>query len=359
MIINQQFTYQLNRVRIIKMIRIACLIVAIPTRSKSVMALVTSLIEQSKSLEKQKVLNIFVAINDKKLLCETLFEMLGELLPKENVIICPSLPAPEARNLLVNLLIDKVAPDWLLFLDDDVQIPRQFSHLLFEIVQKYPQVNLICAPQLTLPNKDTFHQDQDFLLTHPLVVFFFTSRYGKEGIWGAFNLTNQDHRLTLCNLLIKFKDFSSFPNTIPYGEEIWLLKKVKKNASNFIIVKDERLSLYHQRKPSLATFLRQMIRSGYGRGLSSQFGLIQLDYIILMLIVIFYTLILFFPKIVLICLGVHGLLIFLHFALKKNHIRFRIFFLPSLMVFAYSIGVVIGITHSLLRMDINELRPKK
>jgi hypothetical protein len=82
-------------------------------------------------------------------------------------------------------------------------------------------------------------------------------RYGPH----SPGLAREPH-FTLCNLAVRADAMVPFPLGLHTGEECAILNQLRRN--NHRMWYDPRLAVFHERRPTLRTFTRQVF--GYGRG---------------------------------------------------------------------------------------------
>lgn len=202
-----------------------------------------------------------------------------------------SLPVPLARNRLLETrkfrTSIQVESDWIFFIDDDVELPKDYF-LHFEAARSaWPQAQIFGGPNITPPNQTGLAKYSGALYGSRLN-FICRDRYadGPEGI----RLNAND--FILCNLLVQAQLEPQFSAHLPFGEELGLIENlIEKGAC---CVYSPRLRLYHVRRETTEQILEQMERYGLGRGLllmdrSSRNGIAD---VFLLAVVIFVCLIL-------------------------------------------------------------------
>ena len=166
-----------------------------------------------------------------------------------------------------NTGIENIKSDYIYFLDDDTFIDKDNIKIITEKLAKYPFIGVIGGPNLTPPLSSRFQNITGILLSTFLMSYKMSARYYPKG---ADRLTD-DTELILCNLVIKKDLFTKynlkFNKLLHYNEENLLLEHLKKN--NVEMLYTPELTVFHHRRTTLKSFLKQVYNSGKGRGTMS------------------------------------------------------------------------------------------
>ncbi len=169
----------------------------------------------------------------------------------------------EARNIG----IEKTKSEIIYFLDDDTFIDKNNIEILKTKFLKYPFAKVIGGPNLTPPSSSRFQKLSGILLSTYLLSYKMNARYFAKG----GDRFSDDTELILCNLAIKKSALSEhnlkFNKFLHYNEENLLLQQLKKFDAPMLYVPD--LTVYHHRRATLKSFLKQIYNSGQGRALMS------------------------------------------------------------------------------------------
>lgn len=156
-----------------------------------------------------------------------------------------------------NLLITRARGELLLFLDDDVVVHPDFLAYLLEDAGQHPDVAVFGGPNLTPPGSSRFQ------VIHGAVLGSLVGAGPTRRRWGAHPAgMAREPYFTLCNLAVRASTMVPFPPGLYTGEECAVLNQLRRQGLGMWY--DPRLAVFHERRPSLATFARQVF--GYGRG---------------------------------------------------------------------------------------------
>ncbi len=248
-----------------------------------------------------------------------------------------------------NIATATVQSEWVMFLDDDVEIPPELFNNFKKLVKSDPQAALWGGPNLT-PESSTYTQQkigwllQSYLVTGPI-----SSRYKLNKIE---SIECKGNHLSLCNIFIKTQVFRSilFNTKLKTAEENELFHKLTLN--NRKMKSSDLLYVWHCRRASVPHFLGQIKNYGYGRGQLIYHGMISTP----LKIFIFFGLILFlfsaikFPLLLATGALFWLIVIFVSFAFNfrmKNNSPVDIL-LPMRLWYNYFLGIIIGYKSSYL-----------
>lgn len=159
-----------------------------------------------------------------------------------------------------NLLTQRASGDWLLFLDDDVTLDPALLRRLAELARQHPHVGVLGGPNLTPPCSSDFQRLQGEVLASAVASGPVRRRYARSPAVPA-----HERDLILCNLAVRRSEMLPFADDLRAGEESGVLTEMARRGVQMLYEPD--LIVYHERRPTLAGFARQMLRYGDGRGL--------------------------------------------------------------------------------------------
>lgn len=160
-----------------------------------------------------------------------------------------------------NHLIIQAKGEWIYFLDDDAYVDSDFF-IKWKSCGLKDQCAAIGGPNLNPPEANMFQRAASQALASPFATYFSSARYVPSG---EARLCSESS-LILCNLFVKREvlDQEPFLETLFCAEENWLLQNLKKKG--FMLGYDPSLSVWHERRPDLRSFIKQVFKYGYGRG---------------------------------------------------------------------------------------------
>lgn len=249
----------------------------------------------------------------------------------------------EARNIATA----GVSTDWMLFLDDDVEVPAELFKNFSDLVTNHPDASLWGGPNLTPlssspTQKKIGHLLQNYLVTGPI-----SSRYKFNKIESA---DCQGTYFSLCNIFIKTKEFRTilFNANLKTAEENELIYKMSRKNKN--MKASDLLFVWHSRRDSIPKFFQQIENYGYGRGQLIYSGHTSFFNLCLVVtgIIIFLILLVSFPLATIGLLILWQAVIFMNliFTLNSKEKNLMDIFLPIRLWYYYSYGIVNGIFSS-------------
>jgi O-antigen/teichoic acid export membrane protein/GT2 family glycosyltransferase len=190
---------------------------------------------------------------------ERLAQRLAErLLPGVSVQVVADIPRPPAaaRNEVLALA---TAPLFV-FLDDDVEVPTGFLTAAIDVMED-ECVAAAGGPNLTAPDGSELEKIAGRVLASPVGTGPLRDRY-RAGPTGPGTGRN----LMLCNLIVRRSATAGplFDGRLASAEENELLERLGRGGAR--IEYRPALAVYHRRRESLSSHLRQMLKYGYGRG---------------------------------------------------------------------------------------------
>lgn len=253
-----------------------------------------------------------------------------------------------------NIATASVLSEWVVFLDDDVEIPPDLFNNFRKLAASDPQAALWGGPNLT-PEASTYTQQkigwllQSYLVTGPI-----SSRYKLNRIEA---IECKGNYLSLCNIFIRTQVFRSilFNTNLKTAEENELFHKLSMNNNK--MKTSDLLFVWHCRRASIPHFLGQIKNYGYGRGQLIYNGMISTPLKILILCGL--TLVLFsavkFPLVLAAATLLWLVLISVSFSFDfkmKNNSPIDIL-LPLRLWYNYFLGIAIGYKSSYLSRHTN------
>jgi hypothetical protein len=165
---------------------------------------------------------------------------------------------PEARNQLLKMRSNSA--NWIIFIDDDVELPKDYFCRFQVLVEKWPKAKVFGGPNLTPVTQAGLARFSGELWGGPLN-FLCRSRYSR-GIEGP---RRTDRDFILCNLIVHASVEPHFSQDLPLGEEVGFLRKVIQRGETCVYSPD--LYLSHVRREEFAQILLQVQKYGCGRGM--------------------------------------------------------------------------------------------
>jgi succinoglycan biosynthesis protein ExoA len=177
------------------------------------------------------------------------------VLPDAVVGVLDHRPLGSARNAV----IERARGDWLVFLDDDVTVQPHLLGRLAELAAEHPDATVLGGPNETPGGSTAFQVTQGAVLASIVTSGPVRRRYGRHPAGGA-----DERYFTLCNLAVRRDAMQPFPDDLLGAEENAVL--VQMSRRGFRMHYDPTLVAFHERRPTLRTFARQMFKYGRGRG---------------------------------------------------------------------------------------------
>ena len=158
-----------------------------------------------------------------------------------------------------NHLVERATGDLLLFLDDDVVVEPHLLRRVADVARAHPQHDVFGGPNVTPRGSTHFEVVQGAVLSSLLVTGPVRRRYGPHPAGEA-----DERWFTLCNLVIRRAAMVPFADDLLCAEENGVLVEMARRGVRMWY--DPDLRAFHDRRPSIATFARQMRKYGRGRG---------------------------------------------------------------------------------------------
>jgi GT2 family glycosyltransferase len=158
-----------------------------------------------------------------------------------------------------NPLIERARGELLLFLDDDVTAPPELLRCLVDIAARHPEASVFGGPNGTPPGSSRFQTVQGAVLSSLVGSGPVSRRYGARHPGFA-----DERWFTLCNLAVRRNVMLPFVDELVCAEENELLATLRSAGEPMLY--EPRLRVFHARRESLRSFMRQMFKYGHGRG---------------------------------------------------------------------------------------------
>lgn len=175
--------------------------------------------------------------------------------PDATVLEVPKTLPSAGRNHLIEI----ATGDLLLFLDDDIVFgPDLLAHLV-QVAERHPDGAVFGGPNDTPLDSSRFQVVQGAVLASLIASGPVRRRYG------AHPAATADERwFILCNMAVRRSVMRRFDEELVCAEENALLTALHDSGAPMYY--DPKLAVYHERRPDLASFVRQMYKYGWGRG---------------------------------------------------------------------------------------------
>lgn len=157
-----------------------------------------------------------------------------------------------------NEVVREASAPILIFLDDDVEVPRDLLRHFRETMSDQ-SVAVAGGPNLTPPSSPEFERLAGRVLGSALGAGPVRARYTARPAAEA-----DERSLILCNLAVRRSAFADFDADLACAEENELLARLTKSGARMVYRPE--LAVFHHRRPSLNAHLRQMLKYGFGRG---------------------------------------------------------------------------------------------
>ncbi len=212
------------------------------------------------SLTEAKLLpgtQILILINGFDPGSEKLVQEFESALPLQIINLEKEVTPAAARNSACEYLTGK----WVCFLDDDVEVPKDYFQTFERLESTYPNALVIGGPNLTPTESNLVQVVTGEMMASQWGSAFCSNRYRMfkhpEG-W-----VNQNY-LILCNMWMDVESFKRnvFPEHFLCGEENKVLASLDQNK--FVASKD--LFVWHHRRSEWISFFKQVRKYAIGRG---------------------------------------------------------------------------------------------
>jgi glycosyltransferase involved in cell wall biosynthesis len=158
-----------------------------------------------------------------------------------------------------NLLVDVARGELLLFLDDDVTVEVDLLARLSLLADEHPEAGVFGGPNDSALDSTRFQFVQGAVLASIVGSGPVRRRYGAHPAGYA-----DERFFVLCNLAVRRSVMVPFSHELVCAEENAVLAEM--SARGVRMFYDPALVAYHERRPTIGGFVRQMHKYGYGRG---------------------------------------------------------------------------------------------
>lgn len=170
-----------------------------------------------------------------------------------------------SRCIARNNALSECTGDIVYFLDDDVEIPLHLFDLALETFRNDPNLAILGGPNLTPPSSSFQERIFGAVVASPFCA---------PKVWKRYAASHSDivevadqHELILCNFVVRrslvWPRLRFLPNLTSNEENIFVFEGQRMDLK---ICRLNSLYVYHCRRPSLLSFLRQIKSYGTGRG---------------------------------------------------------------------------------------------
>jgi ABC-type polysaccharide/polyol phosphate export permease/GT2 family glycosyltransferase len=160
---------------------------------------------------------------------------------------------------LRNSLLRRASGEWLLFLDDDVEIEPSFLRTMHELATADPGLGVLGGPNVAPRERSRFQSVQDAVLSSIMGTGPVRRRYGRHTARDG-----DERQFTLCTLAVRREVMADFDERLVCAEENELLEVLRSEGVRMRY--EPELLSYHERRPTWRSFAAQMHRYGHGRG---------------------------------------------------------------------------------------------
>jgi lipopolysaccharide transport system permease protein len=160
---------------------------------------------------------------------------------------------------LRNALLGRARGEWLVFVDDDVELEPHFLSTLHEVADAHPEADVLGGPNLGPRGSTRFQAVQTAVLASVLGAGPVRHRYGEHPA-----RSDDERAFTLCALAIRRRVMADFDERLVCAEENELLEGLRRRGVGMRY--DPQLVAYHERRPRWRSFAAQMHLYGRGRG---------------------------------------------------------------------------------------------
>ncbi len=244
-----------------------------------------------------------------------------------------------------NVLLQTVATPWILFLDDDVQVPENFFSTFTQLRTQYPEMNVLGGPNLTPPNGPSTADLTGWILQESCIVGPVAGRYKKPD--GTKNSVGDQFNLMLCNLFVERTLWPEiqFDGTLVTAEENHLLYELKRRS--FKMLSTPELFVWHERRSTLQKFMWQIFYYGVGRGqILTRFIVLENIALFFAPLLIAFCAVYYFIPFIIILAALQVAIQMRYFAAHRR-LSFKVGFYSFALWFFYGAGLIKGIFKTL------------
>lgn len=184
--------------------------------------------------------------------------------PKSNfqVIVIKGTNPSDNRNKGV----EKAEGEIIVFLDDDGIVEKDYLKNLEKFFLSHPEVDIVGGPQLTPKDEKGFAKMSGYALSSKFGAANVANRYK-----GKLDLNADECSITSANLACKEEvmDKIKFDTKLFPGEDPKFIEDAKK--AGFKIASSPDFVIYHRRRPSIKSLMKQIFNYGKVRPLKEKF----------------------------------------------------------------------------------------
>ncbi len=151
--------------------------------------------------------------------------------------------------------------EFLVFLDDDASLPDNYLREAETFFRLHPQIDIVGGPQLTAQEDNGFARISWYALSSRFGAWKVANRYSA----GKVRLDVDETAVSSANLLCRLRVLKaiSFDTRLFPGEDPKFIAEARK--AGFRIAFTPTIQLYHQRRPTLPTLMKQIYSYGHAR----------------------------------------------------------------------------------------------
>ncbi len=158
-----------------------------------------------------------------------------------------------------NLLVEEAQGSLLLFLDDDVTVQADMLRRLTDLSEARPEIGAFGGPNDSPTDSSRFQFVQGAVMASIVGAGPVRRRYGAHPAGPA-----DERFFILCNLAVRREVMVPFDTELVCAEENALLHQLRREGVPMHF--DPSLVVFHERRPTVLGFGRQMHKYGRGRG---------------------------------------------------------------------------------------------
>jgi len=239
----------------------------------------------------------------------------------------------------------------LIFLDDDAILDKEYLNVLDNFLIRNKEIDIVGGVQLTPKGSGYFERSSGYALASLFGAWKLSKRYSSK----SEELDSSETSITSANLVCKKEVMNKieFDKDLFPGEDPKFILDAKKN--NFKVAYNPKLIIYHKRRESISKLIKQIFLYGKVRPKLESFSstlrkpfffipslfAIYFSYIIVNRFLFRFNLLIYFPLILYIILGI----IFSFYESVKNKDLSSIFILPFIFLtihLSYGVGIIYG-----------------
>jgi len=176
---------------------------------------------------------------------------------KFHVLVAPGYNPSAQRNKCV----DRAKGDYVVFLDDDAVIEKDYLIEIDKFLDNHPEVDVVGGPQLSPKDEEGFGKISGYALSSKFGAWKLSNRYSAN----EESLDVDETALTSANLVCKKEVFEKvrFDENLFPGEDPKFIADSK--LAGLKVAYTPTFILYHKRRPTFKAFVKQMFNYGKTR----------------------------------------------------------------------------------------------